>query len=161
MNAEANTLDVDISDTQDHLAVDRAWLAALASRTLRGQGVERASVSIALIDDATIHEVNRRHLGHDWPTDVVTFRLSEPDEPALVGELVVSAEMAAATARQAGMDARAELALYVIHGLLHLCGHDDQTPEGAAEMRRLEAEALQREGLPHQTFAAIAPEVLR
>ena len=44
-----------------------------------------ASISIALVDNDTIHRLNRLHLGHDWPTDVITFPLSDPDEPALSG----------------------------------------------------------------------------
>jgi probable rRNA maturation factor len=153
-----NTIDVDINDTQGHLRVDRAWLLALVRRTLAAQATERASVSIALVGDATIAEVNERHLGHEGPTDVITFPLSGPDEEVLAGELVVSVETAARMAAEAGVEGRAELALYVVHGLLHLCGHDDRTEAGAAEMRRLEAEALAREGFSH-TFAAAAPGV--
>ena len=60
----------------------------------------------------------------------------------LAGELVVSAEMAAATAAEIGVDPRDELALYVVHGLLHLCGYDDLSEAGAAAMRRREDELL-------------------
>ena len=98
----------------------------LVREVLIGRGSR--PISIALVDDATIHAVNRRHLAHDWPTDVISFRLSEVDDDELAGELVVSAEMAATTARQAGVGAWDELALYVVHGLLHLCGYDDHDP---------------------------------
>ena len=147
-------IDVAISDTQGHLAVDPRELAGLVRRVLAGEGVARAEVSVALVDDATIREVNRRHLGHDWPTDVVSFPLSEPGEPALAGELVVSAEMAAATARRHGADPLAELALYLVHGLLHLCGFDDRTAEDRARIRRREDEILAREGLTN-TFPLV------
>jgi probable rRNA maturation factor len=147
---------VEVSDTQRHLQVDPGRLARLARAVLAGEGVGRASVSVALVDDAAIHELNRRHLGHDWPTDVISFPLSEPGEPELAGELVVSAERAVATAREAGIDPSDELALYVAHGLLHLCGYDDATDAGAAEMRRREGEVLAREGLTN-TFPLAAP----
>jgi probable rRNA maturation factor len=62
-------------------------------------------------------------------------------------ERVVSTEMAAATARDVGVDPRSELALYVVHGLLHLCGLDDQSPDDADVMRRREGEILTLEGL--------------
>lgn len=149
------TIAVEVGDRQDHLSVDPVWLAALAERVLDGEGVVEASVSIALVDDATIHDANRRHLGHAWPTDVITFRLSDPDDPVLEAELVLSAEMAAATARETGADPHAELALYLVHGLLHLCGFDDLTPEAAAAMRRREDEVLNTLGLPN-TFSSIA-----
>jgi probable rRNA maturation factor len=144
---------VEVSDTQSHLRIDPDDLARLVRATLKAEGVGRASVSVAVVDDPTIREVNRRHLDHDWPTDVVSFVLSDPDEPELSGELVVSAETAVATARRAGVAPWDELALYVVHGLLHLCGHDDTTDRGRAAMRRREGEVLEGLGLTN-TFPA-------
>jgi probable rRNA maturation factor len=147
-------IDIEISDTQSRLRIDRGLLAPLARRVLAGEGIERASVSLALVDNATIHALNRRHLGHDWPTDVITFRLSDEGDPVLSGELIVSAEMAATTARESGADPWAELSLYVVHGLLHLCGYDDQSAEDTGRMRRRESEILAGEGLTN-TFALV------
>jgi probable rRNA maturation factor len=152
---------VEIADHQIHLPIDAAALAALTRRALRGEGVARATISIALVDDATIHDLNRRHLGHDWPTDVITFRLSGPDEAELAAELVLSAEMAATTAREAGVHPGDELTLYLVHGLLHLCGFDDTSAEAAAAMRRREAEVLAREGRPNTFAAAMEAEPCR
>jgi probable rRNA maturation factor len=143
---------VEISDTQAHLKVDPDALTRLVRRVLDEEGVGSASISIALVDDATIHAVNRRHLGHDWPTDVISFRLSDADDPTLAGELVVSAETASATAREVGTAPLAELALYVVHGLLHLCGYDDHADADVVAIRRREAEIMAGEGLTH-TFA--------
>ena len=145
---------IEISDAQDHLGIEHQSLRDLARRVLEGEGVSEASISIALVDDAAIHAINRRHLNHDWPTDVITFRLS--DEPHLEAELVVSAEMAAATAREAGTDPAAEVALYVVHGLLHLCGYDDRTVEDATAMRGREDAVLRREGWTN-TFSSVQP----
>lgn len=139
-------LSVEISDAQRHLAIDRAALARLVRGALAGEGVARASISLTLLDDPAIRELNRRHLEHDWPTDVITFRLSEPGDDELAAELLVSAQMAAETAAAAGSDPADELALYVVHGLLHLCGYDDRDPAAAAAMRRREDEVLRREG---------------
>lgn len=143
---------VEVSDTQAHLAVDRGALAGLVRRVLQAEGVASYALSIALVDDAAIHDLNRKHLQHDWPTDVISFPLSEPDDPVLAGELIVSAEMAAVTAREAGIDPWAELSLYVVHGLLHLCGYDDLSDRDAADMRRREGEILALLGLTN-TFA--------
>lgn len=140
-------VEVEISDTQSHLALDRRALADLVRRALAAEGVDHASISLAVVDDPTIRAINARHLGHDRATDVISFGLSEPGEPGLAGELVVSAETAARTARAAGVDPFAELALYVVHGLLHLCGHDDTHAEAAAAMRRREGEVLAAVGL--------------
>lgn len=139
---------------QAYLPIDRGALAQLVRGVLTGEGVERAAISIAIIDNGAILDINRRHLGHDWATDVISFTLSDEGDEELTGELVVSAEMAATTAREAGADPQAELALYVVHGLLHLCGFDDTTESGAAAMRRREGEVLTSEGFVN-TFSLV------
>jgi probable rRNA maturation factor len=143
-------IEIEISDGQSHLpGIDRLRLAEIASRTLRAEGVERAEVSIALVDDATIREVHLRHLDNDSATDVISFVLSDPADDRLSGELIVSVETAVEMARRDGIGPFTEVALYVIHGLLHLVGFDDLTPDGAAAMRRREGELLAAVGLSH------------
>ncbi len=150
------TIEVAINNSQRHLAVDPASLERLVRRVLQGEAIEHAEISIALVDDAAIHALNRRHLDHDWPTDVITFPLSDPDDQTLAGEVVISAEMAVTTAKRVGAPAEAELALYLVHGLLHLCGYDDHEPEDRQRMRRREDEILAREGLTN-TFPLVGP----
>jgi probable rRNA maturation factor len=150
-------LEVEVGDAQPFLVgLDRAALAAIGRRVLASQGIDRAEVSIAIVDDRAIRVVNRRHLDHDFATDVISFLLSEPGESPLAGEIVVSAETAVRMAGLDGVSPVTELILYVVHGLLHLCGHDDQTPSAAAAMRRLEAERLAAEGLSHP-FSPVHP----
>ena len=143
MNAsDPSLLKVDISDTQSHLLIDREWLINLVCRTLLFEGVCRASISVAVMDDASIRVINARYLSHDWATDVISFRFSEDNAPELVGELVISAEMAVNTARETASDPLQEVALYLVHGLLHLCGYDDQTAEDVVVIREREAVVL-------------------
>ena len=78
---------------------------------------------------------------------MITFGLSGAGGATLEAELVVSAEMAASTALAAGTDPDEELALYVVHGLLHLCGFDDLDADDAAAMRSREGEVLAMLGL--------------
>jgi probable rRNA maturation factor len=124
-----------------------------ARAVLDGEGVGEAEVSLAFVDNATIHQLNKRYLGHDEPTDVLSFPLSEPGAKRLAGELVLGVEVAQGQARARGHDVQAELALYVIHGLLHLCGHDDHDAEARRAMRARERHYLAALGLPD-----IAPE---
>ena len=145
---------IEVVDRQSVLRVDREAIAGLATVVLRGEGVTRAEVSIAIVDDAQIRRLNRQHLDHDWPTDVITFRLDDANGGSLEAEVVVSAEMAAATAGESGADPRAELALYIVHGLLHLCGYDDMADADALVMRRREDEVLAALGLPN-TFLRV------
>ena len=137
-----------IATPQEIVAVDRKHVREIVRAVLDGEGVADAEVSLAFVDNPTIHALNKRYLQHDEPTDVLSFPLSEPNAARLAGELVVGVEVAHAQAAERGHDVQAELALYVIHGLLHLCGYDDHDEEGAARMRERERHYLGQLGLP-------------
>ena len=139
-------LEIAISDEQMQLKSDHARLQLAAERVLADAGVSDGELSIALVDDAVIQDLNRRYLDHDGPTDVLSFLL-ERDGQRLEGEVVVSAETAARSAQGFGWSADDELLLYVIHGVLHLVGFDDQDPQSLAEMRDREAYYLRQFGL--------------
>jgi probable rRNA maturation factor len=149
-------LTVEIGDLQSVLTVDRARLEACVCLALRALGVRRAAISLMLVHDDAMRAINARHLGHDYPTDVITFPLSEAGEPELSGEIVISTETAASVAASLGVGPERELALYAIHGVLHLCGHDDQDEPGRLAMGRLQEEIL---ALVETQWAAAAPEV--
>jgi probable rRNA maturation factor len=139
---------ISIATPQEAVPVDRGRMREVARAVLDGEKVVQAEVSLAFVDNATIHRLNRQYLGHDEPTDVLSFPLSEGRSGKLAGELVIGAEVAHDQAQQQGHDVQAELALYVIHGLLHLCGYDDHEPADAAAMRERERHYLQLLGLP-------------
>lgn len=84
-----------------------------------------------------MRELNARYLNHDWPTDVLSFVLDASDE-SIDGEVIVSAETAQSASAEHGTTPVEEFLLYVVHGTLHLVGHDDQDDASAAEMRHLE-----------------------
>src|SRR5438552_10411247 len=139
---------VSIANPQASVVLSRARMRQTAIAVLEGEDIHDAEVSLAFVDNATIHQLNNRYLQHDEPTDVLSFPLSEPNARRLAGELVIGAEVARAQAEERGHDVQAELALYVIHGLLHLCGYDDATETVAATMRERESHYLQAAGLP-------------
>jgi probable rRNA maturation factor len=116
-------------------------LASLLARAARAAGPLRGPVDVLVVRDAPIRRLNRERLGHDFATDVLTFPMNEPH---LWGEIVVSAETAAREARARGLRADRELALYVVHGVLHLRGYDDRTPAASARMRAAERRAMRR-----------------
>lgn len=100
-------------------------------------------VSIAIVNDATIHELNQEHLGHDWPTDVISFIFEADEESHTVdGEIVASAQTATRLSAAAQWRPEDELLLYVVHGLLHLAGLDDIEPQDESEMRKAERDCL-------------------
>jgi probable rRNA maturation factor len=138
---------ISIASPQETVAIDRRRMREIVRAVLEGEGIADADISLAFVDNATIHNLNKRYLNHDEPTDVLSFPLSEPKAKKLVGELVIGAEVAQVQAGERGHDVQAELALYVIHGLLHLCGYDDKTEQGTKEMRQRERHYLGALGL--------------
>ena len=142
-------LTVEINNDQALLAVDEERLRQAVDNVLLAGGIATAEVSVAIVDDATMHSLNAQFLDHDYPTDVLSFLLERSGD-RLEGEIIASADTATRNAQQYGWPAADELLLYVIHGTLHLVGYDDTTDELEGVMRRAEAEHLGRFGLePH------------
>lgn len=105
-------------------------------------GVMDAEVSVTLTDDAHIHVLNRDYRGVDRPTDVLSFALTESEEPAIIdapcgvvlGDLVISLERAATQAEEYGHSFLRELSFLTVHGMLHLLGYDHIEEEDRLEM---------------------------
>jgi probable rRNA maturation factor len=103
-------------------------------------------VNVVIVDDATISQLHERFLHDSSPTDVLSFPLA--DRPGIIeGEIIVSAQQALDRAAEFGWQPHDELLLYVVHGTLHLLGHEDQTPAGRANMRRREQAVLASLGI--------------
>lgn len=109
-----------------------------------------SELSIILTDDARLHELNLNYLGVDAPTDVLSFPASETDPETgarYVGDILISIPRAETQAQAAGHALEAEVQLLVVHGVLHLVGHDHAEPEEKARMWKAQAEILERLGL--------------
>jgi len=199
--------EIDISNRQQAMAVAVDDIKQAVQRALEIEGLAAAVLSISIVDDATIHAINREHLQHDYPTDVISFQLefghsdfdeedadpedtsndmtapgevdglddsemldasdsasTEPDAENLLradgsfieGEIIASAETALRMASAGDWSAQQELTLYVIHGLLHICGYDDLTPDERQTMRVREQVLL--EALGHRLQRPVDPE---
>lgn len=190
-----SAFEIDISNRQSALAFDEKRVQAAVLRALAIEQVASAVLSISIVDNSAIHKINRDHLQHDYPTDVISFQLdfvsaddlqcddevenddedlldeddSEDDAEinddsvdvtdcelltegraagaAIEGEIIASAEMAVSMATDGEWSAEAELILYIVHGLLHICGYDDLTPEEKCIMRARERAILSELGL--------------
>ena len=142
-------ISIEIANQQNVLEVDQQRLKAAVAMVLEEERIEDAQISLAVVDDETIHELNQRYLQHDYATDALSFVL-ERSRQRLEGQVIVSAETALAVSRRYGWEPADELLLYAIHAALHLVGVDDGTPDEREEMRRREASILSRFGLqPH------------
>ena len=184
------TYEIDISNSQSSLKFDCQALQAAVIQGLKLEGVTSAVLSISIVDNKAIHVINRDHLRHDYPTDVISFQLDfcsdgdafddfpvddsmlsdddlgefdaldsaedeietvstggdesddapelRADGASIEGEIIASAEMALSMATEGCWSAQDELTLYVIHGMLHICGYEDLTPEEQSIMRSRE-----------------------
>lgn len=152
---EEPAYEIEITDSTGNASLCRDGIEQAVSATLRRHQVPHAQISIALVSDEEIAQLNERHLQHPGPTDVLTFDLGTgPKETATVSgpetrcplpveaQIVASAETAAREAASRGHSVEAELALYAVHGTLHLLGYDDKTEGDAVRMHRAEDEIL-------------------
>lgn len=129
--------------------VNAERVRALAAHVLVAERRPDAALSVTIVGDRRIAALHRDWLGVPGPTDVISFPLSDdeaplPGAPALLGEVVVSADTAAREARARGLPFERELLLYVAHGTLHLLGYDDHDPRDRARMHRRQEALLER-----------------
>ncbi len=128
------------------IPVDEQQLLAAVRCVCTSAQIDRGEISVTIVGEAQMHALNRQHLNHDYPTDVLSFVLEE-SAGYLEGEIIASSHYAASEAARYGWSPAEELLLYVVHGALHLVGHDDTTPAAAATMRAAERAILATFGL--------------
>ena len=130
--------------------VDTQLLQDTAAHVLRDCQINRALVSVAIVDDKTMKRLNKRYLEQSESTDVISFDLGSEtnaeNETQLDCEVVVNAERALNVAHENDRSVEGEILLYLIHGLLHQLGYDDKTDEQADRMHRKEDELLNELG---------------
>lgn len=119
------SLDVDVSTNGLRAPVSRPVLADAVRATLRAEGVKHALISIALLDRAAIARMNRKHLSHAGATDVISFGFARATaKDPVVGDVYIAPDVARANAKVRGVSVREELVRLVVHGTLHVLGHD-------------------------------------
>jgi probable rRNA maturation factor len=135
------------ADEQPH-AIDKPRLKKAVRTILKATGIRSAEVSIGIVTDDRMHELNRQFLNHDYPTDVLSFVLSYDEKrKSLEGEIIASSDYAAREAAIYGWSSHDELLLYIIHGCLHLVGYDDTTARAKKEMTEAETKYLKQLGV--------------
>ena len=161
----------DRTPTVDRAAGDGAdpgagWWRSVAVETLVAEGVAGGRLDLLLVGVDEMAALNRQHLGGDGPTDVLAFPLDGPEVAARtgsggeaaehrhLGDVVVCPDVAARQAPDHAGSYRAEMTLLVVHGVLHVLGHDHAEPAEAAEMQERERVHLARYGLDRPVEAA-------
>jgi len=138
------------------LPVEKKWLEKIARRVLEAERItSSAEMGLLITDSTTIQKLNRIYRGEDKPTDVLAFEMTpdvgqEPELPFVsapdgikhLGEVVISYPQAEKQAREQGHGVTRELALLIVHGILHLLGYDHELPQQEQKMRDRENEVL-------------------
>ncbi len=133
--------------TRRERSVDAPWvpIRRVLKRVLADHQ-QSGALSVVFVGDREIAEIHEEFLGDDRPTDVISFPYPAEDHPegeeTVIGEVVLSVETARREAARRGIPVPREVALYAIHGALHIVGFDDRDAAGRREMRRLERRYL-------------------
>jgi probable rRNA maturation factor len=126
----------------------RRW-RLFSQRAVKSIGADKDDVSIVFVSTSAIRKLNRQYRGKDYVTDVLSFPSAherfENQLKANLGEVVISLERAATQAKENGLTIANEVEQLILHGLLHLCGHDHATDHG--EMDRLELRLRKKLGI--------------
>lgn len=145
-----------IENRQTRQKINKLLLRKVAQKILSALACPEAHLSLLIVDDAAIREINRDYLGKDRPTNVISFAMQEGEgsgvQPMLLGDVVISAETAARDANEAQTSFESELYFLLLHGILHLLGYDHE--------RGTSVDADRMEGKEREIFAMIHEEFL-
>jgi probable rRNA maturation factor len=142
---------INIESYPDFPSIDLLERAARVALEYQSKDPD-ADLSIVLADDEKLRELNRDYLGIDAPTDVLSFPASESDPETgarYLGDILISVPRAMEQAKAAGHNVQDEVQLLVVHGVLHLLGHDHAEAAEKARMWAAQAMVLERLGLGH------------
>ncbi len=144
---------IEIANLQKHYEIKSSKIKRAVKKVLSKEGKSSAlfvrgkdaRLSIALVDNSRIKELNKQYFNSDKVTDVISFPLSN-NKNLLSGEIIVSVETAVDTAGKKNITIEGEIVLYIIHGILHLLGYDDCNEEDASVMHEEESKILKTLG---------------
>ena len=137
-----------IRNQQKHILLDLRKIRRVAKRILADLALPDAELSILLVNDVQIQELNRRYLHRDKPTNILAFPMRKGEfsslHPHLLGDLAISVETAQRQSNRFGLDDMGMVILLMIHGILHLVGYEHEgTRKGAREMSLKQKELFQ------------------
>ena len=139
-------MSISIQNRQKLLTVDVGRVRRSLKRLLKELGFKDSEVSLLLVDDDQIREINKNYLQRDRPTNVISFAMTDGAfgdvHPEILGDIILSVETAARDAMACDIDFMDEVEFLLIHGLLHLLGYNHENVESneAEKMKKLERE---------------------
>jgi probable rRNA maturation factor len=145
-----------IENRQSRQKIAKVPLRKVARKILSASGCPDAQLSILIVDDAIIRDINRDYLEKDRSTNVISFAMQEGEgggiQPEVLGDVVISAETAARDAAEAQISFESELYFLLLHGILHLLGYDHE--------RGTQADAERMEDKERELFKLLREEFL-
>ena len=135
---------VEIANLQKHYRIKSSNIKRAVKEVLRKEGRD-SRLSIVLVDNSRIKELNKQYFNSDEVTDVISFPLSN-NKNSLSGEVIVSVETAVDIAGKRNISVEGEIVLYILHGILHLLGYDDGNEGDARVMHEEESKILKTLG---------------
>ncbi len=138
---------INISNLYKSAKLPTQKLKTLVKQILNEEKLNYTEVNVIFVDDETIRKINREFLNHDYPTDVISFELSD-DIPIIdkVAEIYISVDRAIEQSKFYEVEFKNEIARLVAHGILHLAGYDDKTTREKLKMRRRESYHIKKAG---------------
>ena len=147
---------IQLENRQKNQKIEETNLKKVAQKILNDLACPDGELSVVIVDDSQIREINRDYLQRDWPTNVISFAMREGEggefHPELLGDVVISADTAARDAAEADLPFESELYFLLLHGILHLFGYDHE--------RGSEEDARCMEEKERTLFASIQSEFL-
>ena len=152
-------MEIGLRNSQKKIKANLSWLKGWAKEVLSILELSDAELSILLVSDHHMKELNQNYRGISQPTDVLSFSMNEGEfknlHPQLLGDIVISLETASQQARERGHSLEQEVCLLLAHGILHLLGYDhEESPEKRKEMEtkvRELLEAMKHKSERHET----------
>ena len=136
---------IEVANMQDALKVKASNIKKMLKSVLKKENVKNAEISVALVDNKKIVELNKKYLNKGQGTDVLSFLLDTnfDGQGTILGDIITSCEMAKESARRLKITAQAEVMNYIIHGLLHILGYDDDTSKKRHKMHNFQRAILE------------------
>lgn len=146
-DTDDDSYEISVAGATPESGIDSSAIVRCVRAALEHHDCQSASVSIAIVDDTTIARLHEQYMNISGATDVLTFDLSDGKGEGVEGEIVLSIETAARQAQGRGHSVADEVALYAVHGVLHLLGYDDHDEADARRMHDCENEILTQLGV--------------
>ena len=116
-------------------SLNKTKVRSIVSEVSRIKNCKFSYLEISFVTKDIIHEINKEHLHHDYPTDIITFEYDRDENGIIDGELIICSEVAEENAEVFGVSVESELLRLIVHGILHLIGYDDTDEEKQKVMK--------------------------